>query len=351
MWWPMAGGQRVEHIIGGHVSRDRFDRFLADWERVLDHRVEQALGAIGVIDGVHGLVLAGSIGRGDRWPLSDIDLIPIIDGDLAEQVHNEIERRRLALINQWLPEGWWTGVDIGRLYFTRQELAETLPVAPESMPSLLADERWYHNFDKGYGGRPVIDPSGLGAELVRTFNSYRFARPTVEIRMRRAAQSATSAFQNLSLAISREDPLAATIAIHDAVKWIRARQLEIWGESDSSLGRVGTRFERLARSRGQHDLVLKLRDISDLDDVSVRRRLERASGWVLERHDRSWSARKTIGEELTELDDARDVLRVCAQYELRSLGGEPYPAWLEVPDEAGSLRARVSMLDALVFAS
>lgn len=338
----------MEDVIGGHVPRDRFDRFLADWERILDRRVEQAARVIGGIDGVRGLILAGSIGRGRHWPLSDIDMIPILDFDRVDAAHAEIERNRLALVEQWLTEGWWTSVDIGRLYFTREELVAVLPVPADAVPSLLDDDRWYHSFDKGYGGRPVLDPDGHVAELVRTFNTYRFEHQIAELRQRRAAQAATSARRELSQAITRGDAPGAAVAVGEAVKWFRTWQLEAWLESDASLGRVGTRFERLARARGRHDLVDELRTMSDLDDGSVRTRMDQAPEWVHERHDRSWSARQAVGEELTELDDARDVLRVCTQYQLRNPGDPPYPAWLAVPGDADSLRDRASMLNGVM---
>lgn len=46
------------------------------------------------------------------------------------------------------------------------------------------------------------------------------------------------------------------------------------------------------------------------------------------RHTRSWRARRWIGEDVTEVQDARDVLRVCSHYELRRVAAPPFPAWL-----------------------
>jgi hypothetical protein len=46
----------------------RFDHFLADWRAVLALRATVAAEALAAVDGVAGLVLAGSVGRGDPWP-------------------------------------------------------------------------------------------------------------------------------------------------------------------------------------------------------------------------------------------------------------------------------------------
>ena len=73
----------MEHIIGGRVARERFGRFLGDWNRILDRRAATASEVFAGMDGVCGLVLAGSMGRGQQWPLSDIGLIP--NPDLRER--------------------------------------------------------------------------------------------------------------------------------------------------------------------------------------------------------------------------------------------------------------------------
>lgn len=335
----------MEHIIGGSVPRRRFDTFLSDWDRILDRRAATAIEAFTGVDGLCGLVLAGSMGRGQQWPLSDIDFIPIYESDRVVEARAEVERIRLELIERWLPEGWWTGVDIGRLYFTSDELAGAHPVNGAGMSALLADDRWYHSLDKGYGGRPVFDPHGLVAKLVDTFNTYRFAQVTVSERVRRAHQEVEAARRELAAEIERQHLFEATRTLRTAVKWLRAWQLERWGESDSSLGRVGTRFERLARERGCDALVHELRFLDGLGDESVEARMATAPAWVHERHDRSWRARQTVGEDLTQVDDARDVLRVSCQYEMKPEILQPYPDWLGIPGDVACVRRQADRLD------
>ena len=42
------------------------------WQRLLEERVDEAVAALSAVPGVRGLVLGGSVGRGEPWPLSDI---------------------------------------------------------------------------------------------------------------------------------------------------------------------------------------------------------------------------------------------------------------------------------------
>jgi hypothetical protein len=68
-----------------------------------------------------------------------------------------------------------------------------------------------------------------------------------------------------------------------------------------------------------------------LGEYDVSRRLDAAPAWVHERRDRSWTARKAVGEPVTPLQNDRDVLRVCAMYELRLVSEPPFAPWLGVP--------------------
>lgn len=66
------------------------------------------------------------------------------------------------------------------------------------------------------------------------------------------------------------------------------------------------------------------------------------------RHTRSWRARRWIGEDVTEIQDARDVLRVCSHYELRKVAAAPFPAWLAVETDVAALERQASDFARLV---
>jgi hypothetical protein len=137
------------------------------------------------------------------------------------------------------------------------------------------------------------------------------------------------------------------VHLRAAVKWVQIWQLEQWGHRDNSQGRLGTRFEVLARIRGFGNLVDILDELSNLDGNWVPRRLATAPDWVLERHDRSWRAREHIGEPVSRLQDARDTLRVCQLYGIRRVTERPYPAWLAILDEE-SIATKVTGLRHIV---
>jgi len=341
----------VEDVLGGRTDPSRFDAFLADWEAILARRVEAAVAAFAAVPGVRGLVLAGGVGRGEPWPLSDIDLLAVYDEGRMEAARAEVERRRLVLLPRWTAEGWWTGLDVGKLAFGADEVRRATATSVVHLaPAVLADDRWYHAVDKGYRGRAVHDPDGLASALAGWCTEQRFAPAVVAVRLARAREEIGAAERRFRAAVATGDRWAATIELRAAVKWLRAWLLEGWGERDASQGRLGTRFERLARGWGRADLVGALRSLDDLDEESIDRRMAAAPDWVRERHDRSWRARRHVGEEATRGDDARDTLRVCSLYAMRRPTAPPYPAWLAVPGDAAALADKGARLAALLRA-
>lgn len=338
----------MEDVLGGRTDRERFEDFLANWESILARRVAEAVEACAEIDGVCGLMLAGSVGRGEPWPLSDIDLLPIYDDDHVEEARAEIERRRVEILGRWVNEGWYTGLDVGRLMFTRNELIRVLGPSGPDIATLLRDDRWYHSLDKGWRGRAAYDPMDLVDALAHWITEHRFSPPSVRFRLARAGREVEESYRHLQAYIGSQDPQEATKELRSAVKWLQTWQLERWGERDTSQGRVGTRFELLAHDRDQPELVEALRVLSDLENESVQRRMAAAPDWVWERHDRSWRARRYVGEAVTRLQDARDTLRVCSLYEMRRVLARPFPSWLAIRTEAEALNEQATHLAALM---
>src|SRR5262245_32521733 len=94
------------------------------WRELLAERVDEAIAELSAVDGVGGLVVGGSVGRGEPWPLSDIDMLPILVDDA--QASAELERRRSFLVDWWAASGRAQTLDVGWLCFTTQEVEQAL---------------------------------------------------------------------------------------------------------------------------------------------------------------------------------------------------------------------------------
>ena len=339
----------MEEILGAHNDEQAFTRYLSRWREIMAGRIAQATAAIGAIPGVEGLILAGSNGTGQPWPLSDIDLIPIYADAAEDEIGGHIETARLTILGEWSAQGWRTGLDVGRLRFGAAELDAVFAAGdPDPLP-LLVDDRWYHAIDKAYGGRALLDRDGKAARLVAWLTARRFAPEVVASRLARSAREARASLDLARALLDADDRAGAFAALLKGIQWHQVHLMEGWGERDNSLGRFGTRFEHLAERHGMRATFEALNALAGLERDKLGARLEIAPAWVHERRDRSWRARRHVGEELTPLQSDRDVLRVCVTYELRHVSQPPFPAWLGVPD-AAELREKAGAL-AMILAS
>jgi predicted nucleotidyltransferase len=219
----------MEDVLGGRSPDERFAAFLADWERILARRVDEATEAFSTVAGVHGLILAGSVGRGAPWPLSDLDILPIYEESVAATARIEIERRRVALLTPWIAEGWWTGLDIGRLAFEPTEVMRAVNGSSLNVAALLTDDRWYHALDKGFGGRALYDPDGLAEALAAWFTTNRFAPEVVRFRLQRDQREIVDAQRLLRNCVANRNLAGGAVAVRSAVKWMQTWMLERWG--------------------------------------------------------------------------------------------------------------------------
>ena len=301
----------MEEVLGKHIDDRDFLAYLADWRTIMAGRIDHATTRLAAIPGVRGLILAGSNGLGQPWPLSDIDVIPIYADDLASTAIDQVERLRDAILEEWSPHGWRTGLDIGRLHFRSGEVEAAFRNGdPDPLP-LLWDDRWYHTIDKAYRGRPVHDLDGHAARLAAWFTSHRFLPEVAAARQARSAADARTCLEVAAKHLEQGEFGLAWYSFFKAIQWQQISLLEGWGQRDNSLGRFGTRFGREAESRGAGDLAIEFDHLANLDAASVASRLAIAPAWVHERNDRSWRARKSVAEPVTRLESDRDVLRVC----------------------------------------
>jgi hypothetical protein len=324
----------VEEVLGKHIDDRDFLAYLADWRTVMAGRIDHATSRLVAIPGVRGLILAGSNGIGQPWPLSDIDLIPVYaDGDAGTAI-GEVERLRVAILEEWSTQGWRTGLDIGRLHFRTGEIAAAFRHGDPDPVPLLQDDRWYHTIDKAYRGRPLHDLDGHAARLAAWFTSHRFLPEVVDMRRARSAADARTCLQAAAEHLAQGDSGGAWYTCIKAIQWQQISLMEGWGERDNSLGRFGTRFGHEAESQGANDVAIEFDRLVNLDQASVASRLSIAPAWVHERNDRSWRARQAVGEPVTLLENNCDVLRVCTIYGLRSSVGPLHAPWLAVPGDA-----------------
>jgi nucleotidyltransferase-like protein len=273
------------------------------WRELLDERVAEATRVLGGADGVHGLIVGGSVARGEAWPMSDIDLLPIYVRSRDD--NSALEERRAMLVDWWAGSGRAQTLDVGWLAFTVAEVEDAIGRTPEETVELLREPRWFHGLDKAYRGQAADPGDALTGAFVEWITAMRFQPAIVAARRAAWRDGARDAVER---AYAAEDGHEATSLVREAARAIRMDLLEGWGERLGSMGREWTRFERMAREHGGSERARELAVLAGADAETAARRAEVAPAWLKERIDHCWGARQAVGEDVTPAQNARDQL-------------------------------------------
>ncbi|MBO0687806.1 MAG: nucleotidyltransferase domain-containing protein, partial [Candidatus Dormibacteraeota bacterium] len=278
------------------------------WRELLNQQMEEAVEVLGSVPGVVGLIVGGSVGRGQPWPLSDIDVLPLYADRQDKEAGASVERRRSALVECWGNAGIYRSLDCGWLAFWTEEVAEAVSREPAEAAALMKDRRWFFGLDKAWSGIPQADPTGLAAALLRWIQSARFDPLVVDARVRRWTAEAREARQRAAELLAAGDHAACRAEIRLAANALMEALTERNGERSGSYSRAMTAFERMAARHGLGREAATLLELSGsrVEDTSTR--LAEIPAWLRRRIERARAARQLVGEEVSEAENARDQI-------------------------------------------
>jgi predicted nucleotidyltransferase len=164
---------------------------LSRWRALLEERLREATAILSAVPGVHGIIVGGSLGRNEPWPLSDIDLLPIRSAEAAD----EVVRQQARLVDWWAASGRAQTLDVGWLAFTPEEARQAVEAGAIGAAALMRDRRWFHGLDKAYLGYGVHDPDGHAEAFAGWATTVRFDPRVIEARVREWKRQARDAQQ------------------------------------------------------------------------------------------------------------------------------------------------------------
>lgn len=320
---------------------------IESWRELLAERTEETARLLGAIPGVTGLVVGGSVGRGEAWPLSDIDILPIRTPEAAAAV----ERQQAVLIDWWAASGRAQTLDVGWLAFGEDEVRKALAGGATWAAGQMRDRRRFHGLDKAYGGYGTDAPDGPAAAFARWATVVRFHPDVIAARLVVWREQAAEAFQAGLAARSTGDLSGATLALRTAAQALRLVLIESWGERLGSMGREWTRFARMADQHSAATRATRVAALAGADPSTTWAVVPQVPHWLRARIDLAWAARRVIGEDVSEEESARDQIAAFRLHVTRhrpDLSG----SWLGLPDpdlddrfaELGELLAKYEAL-------
>jgi predicted nucleotidyltransferase len=311
------------------------------WRQLLDQRLHEAITILGQTPGVQGLIVGGSVGRGEPWPMSDIDLLPIYSNPDAA---SELDQKRAELVDWWAASGRAQTLDVGRLAFTTIEISEAIEAGPEYAIARMNDPRWFHGLDKAYGGHAANSDNELGTAFATWATTIRFHSAIMEARIAAWQRQAIDAMTE-AIHAQPDDPAKATCLVRESARALRMVLIERWGHRLGSMGREWTRFERMAHQHGQEPLAARIATIAGADTATTAQRRKLAPIWLLERIELCYAARTAVGENVSMAENARDQIAAFSVHVSRRRPDLIGP-WTAIPDP--NLNKHLSDLNDLV---
>ena len=306
--------------------------------------MQEAGDCLSTIRGVAALVLGGGIGKGEPWPLSDIDVIGVYRHDEFERTKHEVRKVRAGIEERWVHEGFPTSLDIRGIVFTDREAEGMLAADSVDLDELLSDARWFHGLDKAANGRVLFDRTGAADSFLARITELRYSEDVVSRRKRRRGGTQPSREEVREVGdLAAEGPLVdANLAFRDLVyRFVRFLYAGKWDNS-GKLGRNCTRFEREGQSRGIGESSRRLMRLVENPSNSPER-LKTAPNRVHDRHRISLPARRMAGEEIAAGEDARDVLDFFTNLHLPRRTGS-FPGWTGIRTARATLKDKFAEL-------
>jgi hypothetical protein len=183
--------------------------------------------------------------------------------------------------------------------------------------------------------------------LARWFTEARFAPEVVRARLETHWRQVLERYDRAAQALCTGETLAAAIAFRESLHALTRYLMESWGGRDNSWARFGTRLERTAAGRGEGDLVAGIMALYGLAPEEVTRRMALAPEGVRYRHRLALEARRLVGEQVTAVEDARDVLLVFSTREIR-YSRPPFAEWVGLETSPAILAGRIEEYNRLL---
>jgi len=318
---------------------------LRDWRARLERLAEQEGECFARLPGVLGVALIGTVPRGTAWPLSDVDILTVVEPERGADVESWVCAEE-ARINRRLAEGSVPNEIEARYWVRREDSLRSANATEGGLFEFLARPNQAGIAFKAPGGRAVADFEGQVCAFIGRCERVVFGRRFVHLCLDGQIGAETA-----RLAVASELARAGQGAAANALALLAAHEMTaalhlLWRSLPESLSRAVTRMLGLAAANeawiGEAFLTA-----AGLTEEETARRFEAAPVWAACERDVLLAVRCGAGEEIGELDVTRDLLHVTSYLAARGGGGQ-CPLWLSARNTLADARERLRAARSLV---
>jgi len=323
---------------------------LSNWRERLQDIADEAAGHLGKLPFVKGIVLGGSVARGDAWPISDVDFVvvwqPAQFGDVEEWL-----RREENMFNAWLEkEGKPNHVDWDHTIFECGLPSRLSKLSKPEFWKAVADPTSLRLCDLLWGSYVMLDHKYGMTELCEKVAELRFHEKMLELRLQASSKRVKGLLKAVRTSIEAGNVTRAQTDFFCAASEVVVAFYDLMAQQAFSPRRCLSRLGRIIVWSHWEPFFEKLLGILKLDENSTLRRLKSAPEGLRETVALELNIRREIGEPVSELDVARDALFYRTGELLTKKGASPLP-WCGLPVDTKQLGNMVMELERIVDAA
>ncbi len=321
---------------------------LHNWrERIAQVETQESI-YFGNLPYVKAVAVIGSVGRGEHWPISDVDMF--IAADLWQRKDPEIlvrsvERERNKQLHA---AGIPNDVEAGNWVLLSREVAAAANADDDAFFEMLNHPHWLGIAIKSGGARVVRDFDGCVTQFLsrcgRVLFGDRFVRLWLQIVIEDVAGRLVAARSFLK----KGDSQSASAGILVAAQHISGGIYGRWRRLPQSISRGVTRFLAAASIEGDMELGEMFLQAVCLSEEDVWRRFAAVPPAGQRERDVWLAIRRANGENIDELAATRDLLQISSYLAMRNGIHGPYPEWTGVTGDKAAVRTQLVVAEQLL---
>ena len=283
---------------------------------------------------VKGLAVIGSIGRGDPWPLSDIDMLVVaerVEGKHPSAAVRAEERKRNDRLHA---AGIPNDVEASIWTITPEEIVSALAGDVSPMLGKVGELLWgWSGFlVKAHGGTVITDSAGRLARFIERCDEILFRSEFLDLWRQQIVDNMEKRPTDVGDLMAEGRWSMASLSLMRVAHKITTPLYLSWGRVPQSISRCVSRFISAAEESGCGEVGQWFLDAVRLRPEQVRARFNGLPDAATTERDRLLAIRCGSGEDIDEIAVTRDLLHVRFWVDVArsSQAGRSVPRWTGV---------------------
>jgi predicted nucleotidyltransferase len=318
------------------------DEVLLGWRDRIERVAAEESEHLARLPYVKGIAVIGGTGRGSAYPLSDVDMLTVVEargGEDAEDLIRQVERERNArLAKQEIPND----IEPSEWVVLAQDLCQAVTESEDAFFSRLKHPHWLGVVIKAVGGRVFHDATGHLPTFLRRCNDTFYSTRFVQLWVQKVTTYCGKLLREAEGLIGRGDFMEASLEIlRTTYQQLPAGGYAVWRVVPQSSARSVSRFLAAAAQARSSAIAEQYLAASRLDESTALDRLAAVPLEGKKARDLMWQVRRGAGEDVDELSVTRDILNLSLwKTVITDSTKGPRPRWTGATCDAGEVQTQ-----------